>query len=79
MDTVIDCVDADLERLVRGGERGKIHIEVYIVWVEQDRLPQRIDSLVRFVEIFMGRGRQLERYCIWIGLHQRLQRGERLL
>src|SRR5207237_9136975 len=75
-----DHIDANLERLVNGGNVGEIEIKIHILWIEQNGLPKRVDSLWRIMRCFVGGGSQIEcRGSCIIGTEDRLQSSKRIL
>src|SRR6185437_9070999 len=53
-DAVVDHINDNLKRLMRRGRGGKINVELNIIWIENDSLPQRVDGLIGFMLILVG-------------------------
>ena len=63
-DSLVDHVDADLKRLVRKGDVGEVQIQIDVLRVEQDSLPERADRTGRVAGLFIGRGCEAQRLGI---------------
>ena len=66
---------------MRGTQVGEIHVEIHIVWIQQNGLPQGRDGLWCFLGIFVRSRSQFEDFAIrtttlqhWLECQERVLR-----